>query len=45
VLVTDTTTAEMVVELDGNGDAVADETITLAVDIEGLLPESFDFAA
>ena len=42
-LVTDTNRAELVVELDANRDQVADQTMTVDVEIEGILPESFDF--
>ncbi len=40
--VDDLTTAEMIVELDGNNDNVADDTVTVSVDIQGLLPESLN---
>ena len=40
--VTDLTTAEMIVELDGDNDNVADDTVTVSVDIQGLLPESLN---
>ncbi len=43
VLVGDVNTAELVVEFDENGDQIADETVSLSVDIEGVLPLSFDF--
>ena len=40
--VNDLTTAEMIVELDGNNDNIADDTVTVSVDIQGLLPESLN---
>jgi hypothetical protein len=43
VLVGDVNTAELVVEFDENGDQIADEMVSLSVDIEGVLPLSFDF--
>ena len=36
-------TAELVVDFDQNGDLVADSTVSLDVAIEGVLPDSFDF--
>ncbi|MEM7057190.1 MAG: Ig-like domain-containing protein [Pseudomonadota bacterium] len=40
--VNDLTTAEMIIELDGNNDNVADDTVTVSVDIQGLLPDSLN---
>ena len=42
VLIGQTNTAQLAVELDGDGDLVADDTILLDVDIEGQLPLSTD---
>ena len=42
IQVSDTSTAEMIVELDGNNDQLADDTVTVSVDILGLLPDSLD---
>lgn len=38
-----TNTAELTVELDADGDGVADDIVTLEAEIEGLRPLSFDF--
>ena len=35
-------TAELLIEFDDNGDAVADSTLSMAVEIECVLPESYD---
>ncbi len=37
-------TAELVIEFDRDGNAVADSSVSMEVAIEGVLPESFDFA-
>ncbi len=36
-------TAALVIDFDENGDMVADSTLNLGVEIEGVLPDSFDF--
>ena len=43
VLVGQTNTATLTVDFDEDGDLVADATLSLSVDIEGVLPVSFDF--
>jgi VCBS repeat-containing protein len=40
--VNETNSAELLVDLDGNNDGIIDDTVTLSVDIEGLLPLSTD---
>lgn len=39
-----TNTAQLVVDLDGDGDQIADDQVTLAIDIDGLSPLSIDLA-
>jgi len=36
-------TAVLVIDFDQNGDLVADSSVSMDVEIEGVLPESFDF--
>jgi len=40
----DVNTAELIVAFDGDGDLVADDEVTVSVDIAGIMPESFEFA-
>lgn len=40
----DLNTATLTLQLDDNGDGIADDTVALAAEIEGMLPLSFDFA-